>query len=165
MSLRDYMLADLARVFRVIRAGAEAVATWRIFTPSGDFVITTRFSPDAPDQRELALTSVPRFMAWKLATAFVMTGEAWLGPERKRSGEEAVMAIGVSHTERLGVIRRIRRTPGGPVLLPSEWLTADQIDADYFTLLPTGESTVTAEEVKMLKTMFGENGEMPAVRQ
>jgi len=31
----------------------------------------------------------------------------WLGPECTRSGEEAVLAIGVSHHERLGVIWRI----------------------------------------------------------
>jgi hypothetical protein len=58
------------------------------------------------------LVLVPRFMAWKLATAFVLTAETWLGPERTRSGEEAVATIGVSHRERLGVMRRVRRIPG-----------------------------------------------------
>jgi hypothetical protein len=63
----------------------------------------TRYDPDKPDQREQMMQLVPRFMAWKLATAFVMTAETWLGPERTRSGEEAVMAIGISYRERLGV--------------------------------------------------------------
>src|SRR4051812_19177664 len=67
------MLADLARVLAVVRDGHEAVPTWHIFTPTGDFVIMTRFA-DKPDQRERVFTLVPRFMAWKLATAFVMTG-------------------------------------------------------------------------------------------
>jgi hypothetical protein len=57
-------------------------------------------------------------MAWKLATGFVLIPETWLGPERTRSAEEAVLTIGVSHHERMAVIRRIRRTPAlafGPV--------------------------------------------------
>jgi len=130
------------------------VPTWHILTPSGDYVIMMRSDTDSPDQRERALALVPRFMAWKLATAFVMTGETWLGPERSRSGEEAVLAIGVSHTERLGVIRRIVRKAGGPLFLPPEWLGADQIDEGYFHLLPAGASAVTAEEVAMLKQVF-----------
>jgi len=64
------------------------------------------------------------------------------------------------------VIRRIQRTGGGGVeFLPPEWLGADQIDEGYFHLLPAGASAVTAEEVAMLKQVFGEDGEMPAVRQ
>jgi hypothetical protein len=35
------------------------------------------------------LVLVPRVMAWKLADAFVLTAETWLGPERTHSGEEA----------------------------------------------------------------------------
>jgi hypothetical protein len=45
-------------------------------------------------------------MAWKSATAYVLTAETWLGPQRTRSGEEAVLTIGVSRRERVGVIRR-----------------------------------------------------------
>ena len=41
-------------------------------------------------------------MAWKLATAFVLTAETWLGLERTRSGEEAIATIGVSHRETVG---------------------------------------------------------------
>jgi hypothetical protein len=102
---------------------------------------------------------VPRFMAWKLATAFILTAETWLGPERTRSGEEAVLAIGVSRSERLGVIRRIRRTPG-LVFMPPEWLRSDSIDEQYSELLPSGQSTVPAEEAMMLAEIFGEDGEL-----
>jgi hypothetical protein len=90
------MLEELARGLRVVRDGHELVPAWRIITPEGRFMILTRFDPDKPDQREEMLTLVPRFMAWKLATSFVLTAETWLGPERTRSGEEAVVAIGVS---------------------------------------------------------------------
>ena len=161
MSLRELMLQDLAGALAIVRDGREVVPAWRILTPEGDFLILTRFDPDKPDQRERILALVPRFMAWKMATAFVLTADTWLGPERARSGEEAVLAIGVSRTERLGVIRRIRRTPG-LVFMPPEWLRAEALDENYFRLLPSGQSNVTTEEAAMLAAMFGEGGELPA---
>jgi hypothetical protein len=51
------------------------------------------------------LALVPRFMACKSTT------ETWICPQRTRSGEEAVLTVAVSRRERLGVFRRIRRTP------------------------------------------------------
>ena len=155
MLLRDFMLADLECGLAIVRDGYEVVPSWRILTPEGDFMILTRFDPDKPQQRERALALVPRFMAWKLASAFVLTAEMWLGPERARSGEEAVMAIGVSHHERLGLIRRIQRTPS-LAFTQAEWLPADMIDETYFRLLPSGASTVTPEEAVMLAGVFGE---------
>ena len=163
MTLRELMLEELARGLRFIRDGHELVPVWRIVTPEGEFTILTRFDPDKPEQRERMLVLVPRFMAWKLATAFVLTAETWLGPERTRSGEEAVATIGVSHRERLGVIRRIRRTPG-LVFMPLEWLRPESLDESYFRLLPSGSIEVAAEEAAMLAAMFGENGELPARR-
>ena len=109
--LRDLMLADLERGLAITRDGHEVVPAWRVLAPDGDFVILTQFDPDKPQRRERAFALVPRFMAWKLATGYVLTAETWLGPERTRSGEEAVLTIGVSHHERMAVIRRIRRTP------------------------------------------------------
>jgi hypothetical protein len=158
MSLRDVMLKDLERGLAIVRDGHEIVPAWRIFTPEDDFVILTRYDPDKPDQREQMMQLVPRFIAWRLATAFVMTAETWLGPERTRSGEEAVMAIGVSHRERLGVIRRKPVTSSGP----PEWIAADAIDEGYSRMLPTGQTTVTEEEAAMLKAIFSEYGELPA---
>jgi hypothetical protein len=148
MSLRDLVLADLVRSIAIVRSGHEVAPAWRILTPHGDLMIVTPFDRDKPDQRERAFELVPRFMAWKLATAFVFSGEIWLGPE------EAVIAIGVSHRERMGVIRRIRRTPG-LLFMPPEWLLREVIDATYLNLLPSRESTVTPEEAEMLKAVFG----------
>jgi hypothetical protein len=129
--------------------------------PDGDFLVLTKFDPDRPEQRERAFALVPRFMAWKLATAFVLTAETWLGPERTRSGEEAVLTVGVTHHERVAVIRRIRRTPALS-FAPAEWLPSDALDDTYFRLLPTGENSVTPEEAAMLAAVFGEDGEIPA---
>jgi hypothetical protein len=100
--LRELMLADLERGLKIVRDGHEVVPAWRVLAPDGDFLILTSFDPDKPGQRERAFALVPRFMAWKLATGYVLTAETWLGPERTRSGEEAVLTIGVSHHERIG---------------------------------------------------------------
>src|SRR5437870_11117156 len=127
------MLMDLARARQIVHGGHEVVPTWRILTPEDDFIVLTRFDPDKPEQRQRMLTLVPRFMRWKMATAFVLTVETWLGPERTRSGEEAVLAVGVSQTERLGALHRIRRTPYIR-FDPVEWLSADQLDDTFFTL-------------------------------
>ena len=78
----------LERGLAIARDGHEVVPAWRILAPDGDFLILTQFDPDRPEQRERAFALVPRFMAWKLATGFVLTAETWLGPERTRSGEE-----------------------------------------------------------------------------
>jgi hypothetical protein len=147
--LRELMLADLERALSIVRGGDEVVPAWRILTPDGDFLILTQFDPDTPEQRERAFALVPRFMAWKLAIGFVLTAETWLGPERTRSGEEAVLAIGVSLSERLAVIRRIRRTPALS-FDPLEWLPPDALDDTYFRLLPSESDTVTLEEAVML---------------
>jgi hypothetical protein len=163
MSLRKLMLEELARGLQITRDGHELVPAWRIMTPEGHFVILTRFDPDKPEQRERMLTLVPLFMTWKKAMAFVLTTETWLGPERTRSGEEAVLAIGVSHTQRMGVIRRIRRTPGLIFMTP-EWLQPESIDEQYFRLLPSGQSAVTDQEVAILADVFGDDGELPARR-
>jgi hypothetical protein len=54
--------------------------------------------------------------------------------------------------------RGIPRTGFGP----AEWLPADALDDTYFRVLPSGQSTVTAEEAAMLAVVFAEDGELPA---
>jgi CHC2 zinc finger len=82
-------------------------------------------------------------------------------PATPRRLKEAVLTIGVSRHERLGVIRRVRKTPS-VAFAPPEWLPADALDENYFRLLPYGQSIVTTEEATMLAAVFGEDGELPA---
>ena len=84
-----------------MRDGHEVAPAWRVLAPDGDFLILTSFDSDKAEQRERAFALVPRFMAWKLATGYVLTAETWLGPERTRSGEEAVLMIGVTRHDRM----------------------------------------------------------------
>lgn len=163
MSLVDTMLEQLATARRIVEDGHEVVPAWLINTPEGTYLVFTRYDPDKEGQRERALMLMIRFMAWKLATSFVLTAETWLGAEITRSGEEAIFVVGVSHHERREVMQRIRRTI--PVSFhPVEWLDPDQVDETYFKILPSGAGEITVDEIAELSAIFGEGGEMEAER-
>ncbi len=164
MELKTIMLVHLASCENILKDGHDLIPSWLVTGPEGSWLIFTRFDHDKPEQLQRLLYLMNRFMAWKLATGFVLGMEAWLGPEKTREGEEALFAIGVTRTERLAVMRRIRRRKGEIALGPLEWLGADAIDGTFFTLLPARTETVTAEEVRMLDQIFGEDGETPAVK-
>jgi hypothetical protein len=163
MSLRDIMLDQLAVARRIVEDGAEVVPAWRITTPEGSFLVLTRFDTDKPEQRERALFLISRFMAWRMATSFVLTAETWLGSAGTRSGEEALLVVGISYHERLAAMQRFRRATVVS-FAPVAWLTNEQVEEAYFKLLPTGRSEITAEEAAELAIIFGKDGEMAAER-
>ena len=163
MSLTALIIEQIGAARTIVQDGAEVVPVWRINTPEGSYLIFTRFDHDKPEQRERLFVLISRFMTWKMATSFVLTAETWLGAEETREGDEALLVIGVSHHERLGLIQRI--TGRDPVSFGSpEWLMPDQIDETYFRLLPSGVSEITAKEAQELAFVFGEGGELMAER-
>jgi hypothetical protein len=161
MSLVDIMIDQIGTARRTLEDGKAFVPTWQIATPSGTYHLTTEFDPKMPEQRERVMLLVSRFMAWKLAMSYVLTAEVWLGPEFKHGGEEAILSVGVSRHERIGLVQRIRHRDPLNVTSP-EWLTADQIDEAYTALLPSKTSEITAEEIEQLFSIFGDGGEMQA---
>lgn len=163
MSLATIILEQLARARRVIEDGHEMVPAWRITTPEGTFLICTRFDTDKPEQRERTLDLISRFMVWKMATSFVLTAETWLGAEKTRSGDEALLAIGVSRHERLAVLQRIKRGDAVGFSEPM-WLAPHHVDDQYFAMLPTGAAELSAQEADELARVFGKNGELRAGR-
>ena len=78
-----------------------------ITTPEGTYRVYTEFGAANPEQRKRALLLVSRFMTWRLATSFVLTAE--MRPSTAESGEDAMLAVGVSRHERVGLVQRIRR--------------------------------------------------------
>jgi hypothetical protein len=163
MSLIDIMIDQIDTARTIVEDGAEVIPAWRINTPEGAYLVFTRFDDDKQEQRERVLLLISRFMTWKMATSFVLTAETWLGPEITRSREDALLAVGVSHRERLGLVQRI--TGRDPVSFGApEWLMPDQVDETYFRLLPSGASEITSEEAHELAVIFGENGELAAER-
>ena len=102
-------------------------------------------------------------MVWKMATSYVLTAETWLGAKETRPGEEAILVLGVSRHERLGLLQRIEERD--PLRLgPPEWLQEDQIDETYIDLLPGKTTEITVEEIAELTAVFGDGGETAAER-
>ena len=163
MSLIDIMLEQLGAARYIVEDGHEVVPGWRITTPEGSYLILSRFDHNKPGQRERALLLISRFMAWRMATSFVLTEETWLGSAVTRSGDEALLVVGISYHERLAAMQRLRRAPA-VTFAPVEWLTNEQVEEAYFKLLPTGASEITAEEERELAIIFGDDGEMAADR-
>jgi hypothetical protein len=163
MSLLDIMVEQLAATRRILEDDEPIVPSWRIAAPDGGYVVYTRFDHDDPEQRARVLLLVSRFMMWKMATSFVLTAETRLDSEEKREGSAAILVIGVSRQERLGVLQRIEeRDPlrlGAP-----EWLHEDQVEETYIDLLPAKTGEITVEEIAELTAIFGEDGEMTARR-
>ena len=135
MSLVDIMIEQIGTARTIVEDGAEIIPVWRITTPEGSYLVFTRFDHNKSGQQKRAVHLISRFMTWKMATSFVLTVETWLGPEITRSGDEALLVVGVSHHERLGLMQRI--TGRDPVSFGTiEWLTPDQVDEAYFKILP-----------------------------
>ena len=163
MSLTALMIEQIGAARTIVEDSAEVIPAWRINTPEGSYLVFTRFDHDKPERRERVLLLISRFMTWKMATSFVLTAETRLGDEITRSGDEALLALGVSHHERLGLLERI--TGRDPVSFGTpEWLMPDQVDETYFRLLPSGASEITPEEIAELTVVFGPGGEMAAER-
>ncbi len=154
MSLATIMLDQLAVARRIVEDGHEVGPAWRVATPEGTFIILTQ-----PEQHEQAIVLVRRFMAWKMATSFVLTAEPWLGAD----GETLLLIIGVSLHERLALLQRITR---GDAISFSEpvWLARHHVDDRYFAMLPRAETEITAQEEAALERVFGKDGELPAER-
>ena len=107
MSLVDIMIDQIGDVRRTLEDGKPWVPAWVITTPEGTYRVYTEFGAANPEQRKRALLLVSRFMTWRLATSFVLTAEMRLSTAE--SGEDAMLAVGVSRHEQVGLVQRIRR--------------------------------------------------------
>lgn len=161
MSLADIMLDQLAVARRTVEDGDEVVPVWRIATPDASFLIHTRFEEDLPEQRESVLRLIARFMAWKMATSFVLTFQEWRAPEPSWAAGDALVAVGVSRDQHLGLVQRIQRGASAAHFEAAKRLNHEEIEK-YSTLLPGGVTTLSATDIAELELMFGEEGDMHA---
>lgn len=102
---------------------------------------------------------ISRFMAWKMATCFVLTAEPWRGAD----GEDALQVIGVSRHDRLAVVQRIKRGAEVSFSQPM-WLAPHHVDDSIAAMLPRVATEISAEEASTLERVFGKHGELPAER-
>ena len=157
-TFRDIVEADLRRAARlVITVQDEIDPQFRIACPDGDYWIAVTLPAD-PRERQAMLRRLSTFIAWKQARAFSMACETYQ--------PDAVYCVGVSLTDQLGCIARIRRQPRpwtahnfGEV----EWLPTSSIDPVIVGLLPTAPRALTPKEVAAANKWFGRDGVYPAV--
>jgi hypothetical protein len=148
------LLEELGVSEAIVRDGHEVLPRFRIFTPSGHFIILMQL-PDETAERQRRLRLVGLFMAWKMATAFIISGEL--------HDPNSISSFAVARNERLGFMRRIDRGP--PLSFAALTALAEtDIEPGLTALLPRKETTMTVELIAELERVFGKNGEMPALR-
>lgn len=171
MDLRAALAEQMDTARRIIASGHVLAPGWRIGTPEGTFLILTRFDEAHAEQRDRALALVGRFMAWKQATAFVFAAEG-SGRDEQGAEHDYLTAAGISRGEVLVMRQRIHRTAptAGPVRIsvdfdPVEAFAGrETVDPLLIELLPAGAVEVSDTEARLLASLFGEDGELPAHR-
>lgn len=110
--------------------------------------------PDDIGERQRRMQLMYGFMAWKSATAFVMSSEL-IAPD-------CVISAAIDRNDVVGAARPIVRTPlsVGPV----EWLPKSSVGEEVVALLPRGRVTLDAETEAALVRAFGDGGEFEARR-
>ncbi len=138
----------------IVRDGRGVIPRLRILAPREQFVILLRL-PEVPAEHRRLAQMVEHFMAWKLATAFILSGE--------RCDPHAIASLAVARDQHHGIMRRLDRGP--PLQLwPVAALPDDDVERGLSALLPGKHTTMTRETVAELEFVFGTDGAMPALR-
>lgn len=151
--MRSIMLEELALSERIVRDGYEIVPRFRILTPEGQWSVFVPL-PDDMAERERRFRLVGAFMAWKLATSFILCNEL--------HEPDAISAAFIGRDDRAVVLRKIIRKPlsfGEPI-----WLDGSSIGEEILQLLPPREVEIDKELAEELQRVFGAGGELEARR-
>jgi hypothetical protein len=143
--LKKVLLEEMGVSEAIVRDGHEVIPRFRIFTADGDFVVLLPLSDDATE-RHRRIRLVGRFMAWKMATGFVISGEL--------HAPDAISSFFVGRHER-----------GPPLSFRAiRPLGEGEVEAVLIALLPQRETALTLDAIAELERVFGDEGEMPALR-
>ena len=155
--MKGLLLEELERSVGIVRAGSGVIPRWRIVCPGLEYRILTRFV-ETEGNRARIVRLLHGFMAWRLATGYILAGEMWLGPAGTRDGDEALFALGITRSDAIGAVCRIHRDPTlsfGDV----EWLDGSSIDELYRLLLPLIDTEIDPETMRELRAAFDAGGE------
>jgi hypothetical protein len=137
----------------IVRDGHEVIPRFRIFTADGDFVVLMPLSDNAAD-RQRRIRLVGHFMAWKMATNFVISAES--------HAPDSISSFFVGRHEREGLFRPIERGP--PISFGKiRALGEGEVEAVLIALLPRRETAMTFDGIAQLERVFGDGEEMPAM--
>lgn len=153
-NLQNVLLEELGVSEAIVRDGHEVIPRLRIVAPREQFVILLRLPLDGVEHQQ-RINLVRLFMAWKMAIAFILSGE--------RRDPHAISSLAVGRDGRHGIMRRIDRGPPF-CLAPIAALAEANIERALTGLLPGKQTTMTKQMVAELEFVFGEDGAMPALR-
>lgn len=132
----------------IVLSREEVVPRFRIEVPGeAGYQLFVPLSDDT-GERQWRLGLVSGFMAWKAASAFVMSTEL-VEPD-------AVLSVAVSRDLVCAALRGILRKP--LMLGPVEWLSLNQIGDEIPKLLPPASATLSAAMMQDLERVFGPQG-------
>lgn len=132
----------------IVLSREEVVPRFRIDVPGEAGYQLFVPLPDDTGERKWRLGLVSAFMAWKGASAFVMSTEL-VEPD-------AMVSVAVSRDLTCGAMRGIVRKP--LALGPVTWLSLDQIGNEIPRLLPPDSASLSAAAVRDLERVFGPQG-------
>jgi len=146
--MRDVVLGELRMSCAVVLAREEVVPRFRVLTPEGEWSVFVPL-PDDLGERMRRLRLVHGFLAWKSATAFVLSTEL--------REPDCVLSAGVARSGVLTAARPIIRKPLG--LGAVEWLPESAVGEEVVALLPRGRVLLDVETEAELMRVFGVGGE------
>lgn len=151
--MKEILLEELRFSAGLALSNVEVVPRFRILTPEGDFTVFVPL-PDNIGERQRRMQLVYGFMAWKSATAFVLSSEL-VSPE-------AIISAGVGFGDVMAAARALTGKPR--VMGPVEWLGGDSVGEEVKALLPRGRVNVDGAALVELERVFSQAGEFPVRR-
>ena len=151
--MRKVLLNELQFSVGIVLSRQEVVPRFRVVCPAGDWTVFVPL-PDDIGERQRRMQLLYGFMAWKSASAFVMSSEL-VEPD-------CVISAAVDRNDVMIACRPIVRTPlsVGPV----QWLPKQSVGEEVVALLPRGRVMLDRETEAALVRAFGDGGEFEARR-
>lgn len=149
--MKDKLLEELRFSASIVLAGEEVTPRFLVVCPDGDWTVVVPL-PEDIGVRQARMQLLYGFMAWKSATAFIMSSQL--------SIPSVIASIGVDRDAVRCAVRPLLLKPR--TLGPMEWWPEDRIGAEIVALLPRGQVSVDRQTEADLVRAFGAGGELEA---
>ena len=151
--MRETIVDELRFSVGIVLSREEVVPRFRVISPEGDWTVFVPL-PDDIGERQRRMQLLHGFMAWKSATAFVMSSELLV--------PDVVISAAVDRNDVLVGARPIVRKPLSVGRV--QWLPKESVGDEIVALLPHGRVVLDAETEATLVRAFGDGGEFEARR-
>jgi hypothetical protein len=149
--MRDKLLEELRLSASIVLAGEEVTPRFLVICPDGDWSVLVPL-PEDIGVRQLRMQLLYGFMAWKSATAFIMSSQL--------TTPSVIASIAVDRDAVHCAVRPLLQKPR--TLGPIEWWPEERIGAEIVALLPRGEVSIDPQAEADLVRAFGAGGELEA---